>query len=554
VDERSNKVPKPSLDPTERMQRERTRRIGPFKVEVRLGQGGMGTVYLCSDPALDRLVAVKVLRRELVGDKESRDRFLAEARAVARISHPNVVQIYSVEPAGEPFFTMEYVRGGSVADLLREGKPLQIEKACAIVLQAAQGLRALHAASVIHRDITPSNILLDQEGRAKIVDFGLACPAARPADEGVIAGTAPYMAPEQIRGDAVDQRTDIYGLGATLYHMLTGEPPFGRGDSKSVIARKLAGQSPPPVRERRRAVPKSIASVVDRMVKADPAERYATVDEVIRALGRALRRRKLLPYALAGLAAILLASVVVLGLLLAKSSPPLGALAAVRRSDGTLAIDFSEAAARGLSLAQLLKADRVGSGPGPLPDLVPGRGLQFADRIYNVVFPPMRLVEGRILELRVLHGSRVHLCFGFGHPEEAYRSVEVSLRSPREGLVVRVYLAGRVVLEKRWPLVASSGGAWGSGMDAIVRFGENARTVSFTLQRSTDGVKVGAYTVELPLLPAGQRWDEGVLRFKAAPYPRAGYTCIVRGVELEGSLLEAVVGSWVRGSELWRAL
>src|SRR5262245_25481364 len=207
-------------------------RLGPYQVMEVRGRGGMGVVLKAFEPALHRVVAIKVLAPQLAASATARQRFVREAQAAAAVRDDHVVAIHAVgEAKGLPYLVMEYVEGPSLQERLDGGKPLPLPEVLRIGAQVAAGLAAAHALGLVHRDVTPANILLDQSGRAKLTDFGLARAAAdiRLTQSGVVAGTPQYMAPEQGRGEPVDPRADLFSLGSVLYAMCTGGPPF-RGE------------------------------------------------------------------------------------------------------------------------------------------------------------------------------------------------------------------------------------------------------------------------------------------------------------------------------------
>jgi serine/threonine-protein kinase len=258
--------------------------LGPYRVEEELGRGGMGIVLRGRDDALQRAVALKVLRPELA-DARSRARFVREARAAARVRHDHVVGVYAVAdpPDGPPYLVMEYLAGPTLAALIRARQRLEPRQAAALCAEVADGLAAAHAAGLVHRDIKPANILLDAlTGRAKITDFGLARAAAAPSDltrEGVLAGTPAYMSPEQARAsDPPDPRSDVYSLGVTLYEALTGEVPF-RG-APHMVLRQVLDEEPRPPRRLNDKVPRDLETVCLNALAKEPARRYQTAREL----------------------------------------------------------------------------------------------------------------------------------------------------------------------------------------------------------------------------------------------------------------------------------
>ncbi|HMG52383.1 MAG TPA: protein kinase [Kofleriaceae bacterium] len=265
--------------------------LGHFRIEKPLGAGGMGEVYLATDLALDRPVAIKVLPGALARDPVRRDRMIREARAQARVSHPNVGHIYFIgEELGRLYFAMEYVAGQTVADRLAGG-PLSIEDALSIIRSAAQGLREAQRSGITHRDIKPSNLMIDGHGMIKVLDFGLAAGGPGTLGDGPVAqtslaGTPLYMAPEQARGEPVDFRADVYALGATLFHLVSGRPPF-EADTLHALLTKHASANRP-LLARRSGTPRTMVAAIDalvaRMMAPVPADRFASYDELIRAI------------------------------------------------------------------------------------------------------------------------------------------------------------------------------------------------------------------------------------------------------------------------------
>jgi uncharacterized RDD family membrane protein YckC/predicted Ser/Thr protein kinase len=257
-----------------------------FQVDRLLGKGGMGSVYLGSDTSLERPVALKVLAPEIAHDPEVVARFEREARAQARLRHPNVAQIYFIgEERGIHFFAMEFLEGPALDEVLAQRR-LPWPEALEHTVSTARGLRAALAHGFIHRDVKPSNLVLDRESGIKILDFGLVKSLNGDAEltrNGAIIGSPLYMAPEQGRGEDVDHRADIYSLGCALYHMLTGRPPFSGPSPVGVIAMHMTDR-PPAVRALAPDVPERLAKVVERMMAKAPGDRYPGYDELILAL------------------------------------------------------------------------------------------------------------------------------------------------------------------------------------------------------------------------------------------------------------------------------
>ncbi|GAA4243843.1 serine/threonine-protein kinase [Dactylosporangium darangshiense] len=250
---------------------------GRYRVEQVLGSGGMGTVWRGYDLRLDRPVAVKVLSNQGLSLPKAMERFDREARAVARLSHPNIVPIYDFGAEdGDPYIVMELVDGPTVADLLTEG-PLPIGDVLAISTQICDGLTAAHAAEIVHRDIKPSNLILTATGVVKICDFGVArildtTEHVNLTGTVIAVGSPKYMAPEHINGEPVDRRADLYGLGCSMYAMLTGHPPFSTGTSQSIAHQHLAN-APEPLRVRRPDAPADVEALVADLLAKTPDER-----------------------------------------------------------------------------------------------------------------------------------------------------------------------------------------------------------------------------------------------------------------------------------------
>lgn len=269
--------------------------IDHFRVERRVGSGGMGAVYLAHDMSLDRPVALKVLPDEYAVNPEAQERFIHEARAQARLVSPHIVRIYYIgrvpqaegNGRGSLFFAMEYVDGGSLEAFVERGERLDPEKARGWMMQAVQGLRAAYAAGLVHRDIKPGNMLVDQHGNLKIADFGLAksTMGAKPSSTlaGTIVGTPLYMSPEQVNSKALDHRADMYSLGCAFYHLVAGKPPF-EGEVPFDIISKHLRDTPPSIVQVRADVSPRFGVIFDRLLAKTPEERYSTHEELLSAL------------------------------------------------------------------------------------------------------------------------------------------------------------------------------------------------------------------------------------------------------------------------------
>ena len=220
-----------------------------YRIEAKLGSGGMSTVYLARDETLDRPVAIKILHREMSEQPDQLERFRQEARAVAKLSHPAVVSVIDAgEDRGHPYIVFEYVEGETLKQRISRIGALDVQDALAYAIEIARGLAVAHNRQLVHRDVKPQNVLINMAGRAKVTDFGIArqLEQAGVTATGRVLGTTDYVAPEQAMGQAVDQRSDIYSLGIVLYEMLTGEIPF-TADSQVGVAMKHVNEELPDV-------------------------------------------------------------------------------------------------------------------------------------------------------------------------------------------------------------------------------------------------------------------------------------------------------------------
>jgi len=278
-------------------------RLGNYEVLALLGAGGMGEVYRARDITLGRDVAIKVLPHEVASSPERIARLEREARLVAGLNHPSIVTLYSLDEfAGTRFLTMELVEGSNLADLIGP-RGLPIADLLAIAIPLADALEAAHARGVVHRDLKPANVMVTHENRVKVLDFGLATAAApeTPSADSTrsrynsaesVAGTVPYMAPEQLRGEPVDSRTDLFAFGAVLYELSSGRRPFG-GTSFAELSSAILRDEPQPLRSHAPHAPAELEQVVVRCLRKRPADRWATARDVaqaLRELQRALER------------------------------------------------------------------------------------------------------------------------------------------------------------------------------------------------------------------------------------------------------------------------
>jgi len=268
--------------------------IPGYKILGKLGAGAMATVFKARQLSLDRLVAIKVLPRHYSKNPEFIERFYAEGRAAAQLNHPNIVQAYDVGKAGEyHYFVMEYVDGSTVHDQIVKHKRFSEEEALDIVIQVAEALEHAHNKGLIHRDVKPKNIMLTKEGVAKLADMGLARAVsdkeAAEAEAGKAFGTPYYISPEQIRGARhITPAADIYSLGATLYHMVTGAVPFEGKSPKDVMRKHLQAALTPPDHVNPK-LSAGISQVIEKMMAKEPKERYRSCADLLTDL-RAIRR------------------------------------------------------------------------------------------------------------------------------------------------------------------------------------------------------------------------------------------------------------------------
>lgn len=265
--------------------------IGDFLLLRRLGQGGMGQVYLARQTSLNRQVALKLLRPELAANETALRRFHAEAKAVAHITHANIVQVYAIgEIDGQHFMALEYVEGQTLRDFLTKKGPPSLPFALSIMRQVAAALQRAGERGFVHRDIKPENILLTRQGEAKVTDFGVSRCFDAPeslslTQTGLTLGTPLYMSPEQVQGDPVDPRSDIYSFGITSYHMFTGSPPF-RGETPYQVALQHVHVDPVSLQQIRPDLPAELSAIITKMMAKAPAERYQTAREILRDLDR----------------------------------------------------------------------------------------------------------------------------------------------------------------------------------------------------------------------------------------------------------------------------
>src|SRR6187431_618553 len=256
---------------------------GRYRLDAQIGAGGMSTVYRAFDATLERRVAIKLMHRDIAADSDQLERFRREARAVAQLSHPHIVGVIDAgEEDGRPYIVFEYVDGETLKDRIRRLGRLPVDEAIAYAIEIARALGAAHARHIVHRDVKPQNVLVDEEGSAKVTDFGI----ARSLDEsgltaeGRVLGTTDYVSPEQALGHDVNGQSDIYSLGVVLFEMLTGDVPF-HGENQVSVAMKHVREDLPDILLRRPEVSATLAAVLDRMTDKDLAHRYVDVPSLI---------------------------------------------------------------------------------------------------------------------------------------------------------------------------------------------------------------------------------------------------------------------------------
>jgi serine/threonine-protein kinase len=259
---------------------------GRYRLESKLGSGGMSTVYLAQDEVLDRPVALKLLHQEISDDAAQLERFRREARAAARLSHPNLVGVIDAgEDQGRPYIVFEYIEGETLKRRIETDGGLAVDEAVAYAIEIGRGLTAAHARKLVHRDVKPQNVLIDPDGRAKVTDFGIArsLESKGLTATGRVLGTTDYVSPEQAMGEDVDERSDVYSLGVVLYEMLTGDVPF-EAETQVGVAMKHVNEPMPDVQVERPDVSAALALVIDRATTKDPRDRYGSVAEMVRDL------------------------------------------------------------------------------------------------------------------------------------------------------------------------------------------------------------------------------------------------------------------------------
>src|SRR5689334_16856778 len=265
-----------------------------------IGSGGFGRVYRARDLGLEREVAIKVLHPQLTADPGVMERFRREAQLAARLRHPNIVSVYDIQSrAGLQWYVMEFVPGANVAQLVKKEGPFPIQKTERLMFEALSALEHAHGLGLVHRDIKPENMLIEPDGRLRITDFGLALALRGERFAGATSrsGTPQFAAPEQLLGERVDQRADLYSLGAVAYFALLGRPPFEGPTPEAIVARQTT-EDPPSLHDARKDVPRELEDVLRKALASEPAARYPTAtafrDALRRSRGLLFRLRALL--------------------------------------------------------------------------------------------------------------------------------------------------------------------------------------------------------------------------------------------------------------------
>ena len=256
-----------------------------YEIKEKLGEGGMGVVYLAEDTKLKRQVAIKFLPQHIAVNSEERERFKLEAQAAAALNHPNISHIYAIEEVeDDTFIVMEYIDGNELKSIVgaHRNVPLQIDEIIDQAIQIAEGLQAAHEKQIVHRDIKSANIMLTEKGRIKIMDFGLAKVrgVAQVTKQGTTLGTTTYMSPEQAQGNEVDHRTDIWSFGIVLYEMITGKLPF-KGDYEQAVIYAIINDQQESISKLRPDTSPEIEHIVNKSLEKDPSKRYQSMEELI---------------------------------------------------------------------------------------------------------------------------------------------------------------------------------------------------------------------------------------------------------------------------------
>src|SRR6267143_3704209 len=274
------------------------RKLGRYEIRSKIGEGGMGEVYLAQDTKLDRKVAIKFLPESLVADEQARKRLVREAQAAAKLDHPNICSVYEVsEEDDRSFIVMQHIEGETL-DIRMKRQPFALPESLSIAMQVADALAEAHAHGIIHRDIKPANIIITPRGKLKVLDFGLAKivsgevavdtraeTAMLLTQTGVVLGTAPYMSPEQLRAEQLDGRSDIFSFGAVLYEIISGRRPF-EARSMAELTSAILMRAPPPLQSHSGALPAGLEALILKCLEKDRERRCQTMVELLVDLAR----------------------------------------------------------------------------------------------------------------------------------------------------------------------------------------------------------------------------------------------------------------------------
>lgn len=263
---------------------------GRYLLEAKIGSGGMSSVYRAKDSVLERVVAIKVLHREHRDDEKFLERFRQEARSVAKLSHPYIVNVIDAgEDEGHPFIVFEYIAGETLKQCIARKGPLPIPEAVAYAIEIGKALQAAHERNLVHRDVKPQNVLLDEEGHAKVTDFGIArsLELEGMTDPGTVLGTTDYVSPEQALGKDVSSHSDTYSLGIVLYEMITGAPPF-KGEGHIEVAMRHVREELPDIQKLRPELSAALAAIVEKATSKETKNRYQSVSEMVSELEQVL--------------------------------------------------------------------------------------------------------------------------------------------------------------------------------------------------------------------------------------------------------------------------
>jgi serine/threonine protein kinase len=494
---------------------------GRYRLETEIGRGGMSTVYCAFDTVLERKVAVKLMHREIAADSDQLERFRREARSVAQLNHPHVVTVIDAgeEPSpddgavGSPYIVLEYVEGETLKDVIRREAPLEIPQAIAYAIEIARALGAAHERQIVHRDVKPDNVLISEEGGAKITDFGIARTLT---EEGLtmagrVLGTTDYVSPEQALGEPVTGQSDLYSLGVVLYEMLTGEVPF-RGDSPVAVAMKHVREEIPDVQLRRPELSAATAAVLERAVAKDLNRRYrdaqsmvsdledvlaleasrsgqatGEVTTVLRSLPGGARRR--LPWRIRHpsrpiqlLALVIVAVAVVLLIVAEQTHRGTGVAADVQAHQGLQQVPLSQSAAHDYN--------PFGTGPENRDQIE-----NVVDNDPNTTWSTEQYYEGTLRKAGGV-GAGIYLDAA---PAVAGRAI--AIQTPTPGFAVQVYVADHVNLSLPYGSSASlNARGWQGpvGSSGSVRSGER-------IALHMHGRAARFYLVWLTTLPAGRQ-------------------------------------------------